>query len=212
MLESLIAITVFAACAAVLVIRRMRRDRKQPPPLGIVLLLSGTRPLQASLLAELFGRVTETEFQVVAPQDGRRVTAADLPKGNAVLGGPPSFLVQAEGDLFLVNSVAKPYLADLQHASEGVDTTLAAKVRQEHQAWLSVEILHPEAASAANYRIVAQVIAELLSVDCLALFHPESRKLVPAHASETLAKLRAPHPITAVFGVAPGVGCRCTPE
>src|SRR2546421_4439667 len=58
----------------------------------------------------------------------------------------------------------------------------------EHQAWLSVEILHPEAASAANYRIVAQVIAELLSVDCLALFHPESRKLVPAHASEKIGR------------------------
>ena len=102
-------------------------------------------------------------------------------------------------------SVARPYVANLQHASGGVDTTLVEKVRQEHQAWLSVEILHPEAASAANYRIVAQVIAELLSVDCLALFHPESRKLAPAQASETLAKLRAPHPITAVFGVAPGV-------
>ncbi len=205
MLESVIAITVFAACAAGGVIRRRWRDRRQPPPLGIVLLLSQTKPLQASTLAELFGRVTGTTFQVVVPQGGRRVTATDLPKGNAVLGGAPSFLVQAQGDLFLVNSVAKPYVADLQHASEGVDTTLVGKVRQEHQAWLSVEILHPEAASAANYRIVAQVIAELLSVDCLALFHPESRKLVPARASETLAKLRAPHPITAVFGVAPGV-------
>ena len=204
MLESVIAITVFAACAAGVVILRRRRDRKQPPPLGIVLLLSHTKPLQASTLAELFGRVTETTFHVAVPQGGRKVTPANLPKGNAVLGGPPSFLVQAEGDLFLVNSVAKPY-ADLQHASKGVDTTLVGKVREEHQAWLSVEILHPEAASAANYRIVAQVIAELLSVDCLALFHPESRKLVPAHASETLAKLRAPHPITAVFGVAPGV-------
>jgi len=204
-LESVIAITVFAACAAAVVIRRRRRARKQPPPLGIVLLLSRTRLLQASTLAELFGRVTGTTFQVVAPQGGRRVTATDLPKSNAVLGGPPCFLVQAEGALFLVNSVATPYAAGLQHAIGGGDTTLVGKVRQEHQAWLSVEILHPEAASAANYRIVAQVIAELLSVDCLALFHPESRKLAPVDASETLAKLRAPHPIAAVFGVAPGV-------
>jgi hypothetical protein len=204
-LESVIAITVFAASAAGVVIRRRWCDRKQPPPLGIVLLLSRTKPLQASTLAELFGRVTEKTFQVVAPQGGRRVTATDLPNGNAVLGSPPSFIVQAEGDLFLVNSFAKPYMADLQHASEGVDTTLSGKIRQKHRAWLSVEILYPEAVSAANYRIVAQVIAELLSVDCLALFHPESRTLVPAEASETLAKLRAPHPITAVFGVAPGV-------
>ena len=85
MLESVIAITVFAACAAGVVIRRRWRDRKQPPPLGIVLLLSRTKPLKASTLAELFGRVTETTFQVVAPQSGRRVTPTDLPKGNAVL-------------------------------------------------------------------------------------------------------------------------------
>jgi hypothetical protein len=205
MLESVVVITVFAVCTAGVVIRRRRRDRKQPPPLGIVLLLSQAKPLRASTLAELFGRVTETTFQVVASQGGRRVTPADLPKGNAVLGDPPSFLVQAAGDLFVVNSVAKPYATDLQYTSEGVDATLVGKAREEHLAWLSVEILHPEAASAANYRIVAQVIAELLSVDCLALFHPESRKLVPADASEMLAKLRAPHPITAVFGVAPGV-------
>jgi len=149
--------------------------------------------------------VTGTTFQVVEPQGGRRVTATDLPNGNVVLGGPPSFLVQAEGDLFLVNSVPTPYVAGLQPASEGVDTTLFGKVSQEHQAWLSVEILHPEAASAANYRIVAQIIGELLSGDCLALFHPESRKLVAVDASETLGKLRAPHPIAAVFGVAPGL-------
>ena len=151
MLESVIGISVFAACAAAVVIRRRSRDRKQPPPLGIVLLLSQTKPLHASTLAEVFGRVTETTYQVVAPQGGRTVTLADLPKGNAVLGGLPSFLVQAEGDLFLVNSVAKPYTTDLQYASEGVDANLVGKVRQEHQAWLSVEILHPEAASAANY-------------------------------------------------------------
>jgi hypothetical protein len=198
-----IFMAVLVACAAGVVFRPGRRDRN--PPLGIVLLLGRAKPLQASTLAELFGRATEATFQVVTPQGGRNVTATDLPKGNAVLGSPPSFLVQADGDLFLVNSVAKPYVADLQNGSGGVDTTLVAKVRQEHQAWLSVEILHPEAASAANYRIVAQVIAELLSTDCLALFHPESRKLVPAHGPETLTKLRAPHPIAAVFGVAPGV-------
>ena len=95
MLESVIAITLFAICAAGVVIRRRRRDRKQPPSLGIVLLLSRTKPLKASTLAELFGRVTETTFQVVAPQGGRSVTATDLPNGNAVLGSPPSFLVQA---------------------------------------------------------------------------------------------------------------------
>ena len=176
MLEVNIAISVVAGCAAVAVLQRIRRARNQPAPLGIVLLLSQTNPLEDSTVAAVFGRAMEQTFEEIETQRGRRVTPADLPKGNAVLGCAPSFLVQAEGDLFLVHSVANPY-TDLRYTSEDVDASLVGKVRQAHQAWLSVEILHPEAASAANYRIVAQVVAELLNADCLALYHPESRTL-----------------------------------
>ena len=205
MREILIVVSLCAVCIAAAAIFRRRRLARQAPPLGMVLLLSRTRPLQASTLAASFGQVTNTAFRVVQPDKGRPVTPADLPEGNAVLGKPPSFLIQAEDDLFVVNSIAKPYASDLGHACEGADAAFVAKVQQEHQAWLSVEILHPEAVSAANYRIVAQVIAELISPDCLALFHPESRKLVPVHSPETLAKLRTQHPINSVFGTTVGL-------
>lgn len=203
MSEYFIAVGIaFAPVMAMVVSRWRRRGGGEPPPQGIVLLLSRDKPLEAPAIATIFGRVTETQFNVVTPRGGRPPTPADLPVGNTALGGLPSFLVHAAGDLFIVNSVAKPYfVADSVIVSKGVDEASVAKVLREHRAWLSVEILHPEAVSTANYRIVAQVIGELMSAECLALFHPESRKLVPAHPSDTLAQLRSQHPIEAVFGV-----------
>lgn len=188
----LIVAGLLAACIVSVGIWR-RRSAAQPPPLGIVMLLSRTKPLEGSTLAAVFSHVTGTAFQVIPPPAGH-------PEGNAVLGGPSSFLVQAEGELFLVNSVDKPYVVDLKAAGYIVDCDRLAAVLKEHQAWLSVEILHPEAVSSSNYRIVGQVVAELLSTECLALLHPESRKVVSAVASDTHDKLRAAHPINAVFG------------
>ena len=195
---------LFAVCLVAAGIWR-RFSWTQHPPLGIVLLLSRTKPLEASALAAAFSRVTGTTFQVITPQGGRRVAPADVPEGDAVLGEPPSFLVKAQGDLFLVNNVAKPYILGRKGAGSGVDDVHLAEALKEHQAWLSVEILHPEAVSSSNYRVVGQAIAELLSTECLALFHPESRKLVAVVPSETLGKLRTSHPINAVFGVPLGL-------
>ena len=200
----LIVAGLLAACIVSAGIWR-RRSAAQPPPLGIVMLLSRTKPLEGSTLAAVFSHVTGTAFQVIPQPAGQRVRWEDVPAGNAVLGGPSSFLVHAERDLFLVNRVDKPYVIDLKAAGYSVDCDRLAAVLKEHQAWLSVEILHPEAVSSSNYRIVGQVVAELLSTECLALLHPESRKVVSAVASDTHDKLRAAHPIKAVFDVAFGL-------
>lgn len=130
-----------------------------------------------------------------------RVTPADIPEENAVLGEAPTFLVKAEGDLFLVHSIADRYQTDLKWAVEDSDRALLAEVLRLHQAWVSVEILHPQAASFANYRIVGKVIAELLDMDCLALVHPASRKIVLELQPEILDKLKTAHPLHTLFGV-----------
>jgi hypothetical protein len=195
---------LLAMWLAVAALRR-RRLTAQPPPLGIVLLLRQPRALDAATLGGIFGRVTGDVFEVVPPPSGRRVSPADIPEGSAVLGEPPSFLVKANGDLFLVNSVATPYVIQGEAPGGGMDKARLAGIMREQHAWISVEILHPEAVSSANYRIVGGAVAELLSAECLALLHPESRKVVPADAADSAGKLRAAHPLQAVFGVAPGL-------
>ena len=197
---AIIIIAIIAVCLLGMSIARKRRAL-QPPPLGIVLLLSRTTPLEASALASIFSRVTGTTFQVIAPSADRKVTPADIPVGNAVLGTSPSFLVTVENELFLVNNVEKPYMVDLKAANYEIESARLAELLKKHEAWLSVEILHPEAVSSANYRMVGQVCAELLSAECLALLHPESRQVVSVLPSDTLQKLRTPHPINAIFGV-----------
>lgn len=117
-----------------------------------------------------------------------------------MLGEAPSFLVQASGDLFLVNSVPKPYTSDPSSviACSGAHP---AAILKEHRAWISVEILHPEAVSAANYCIVGHVIAGLMNADVVALFHPESRRLVVPIPTDTRTQLESMHPLQAVFEV-----------
>lgn len=52
MREILIVVSLCAVCIAAAVIFRRRRLARQAPPLGMVLLLSRTRPLQASTLTK----------------------------------------------------------------------------------------------------------------------------------------------------------------
>ena len=203
MWNSILVVACLAVCLVAAGIWRRQRAPKCPP-LGIVLLLSRTMPLEASTLAAVFSTTTGTPFQVIPPSADRGLSPADVPDGNAVLGDSPSFLVSAEKDLFLVNTVGKPYTVDLKAANYEIESAHLATILKDHQAWLSVEILHPEAVSSANYRRVGQVCAELLGAECLALLHPESRQVVSVVPFDTVQKLRTPHPINAVFGVAFG--------
>jgi hypothetical protein len=178
----------------------LRRRSPQAPPLGIVLLLSIHKAIDASAVAAVFRTVTGADFRVVAPVPHRLSAPSGLPEENVVLGGPLSFLVQSDRTLFVVNSVPEPYReAGSFRVSEGLDEATARNVIRKHQAWLSVEVLHPEAACTTNYRTVANVVGEFMTAECLALFHPESRTLAPAHPTETIIRLRSDHPIRALF-------------
>ena len=53
---------------------------------------------------------------------------------------------------------------------------------------------HPE-----NYPIVGRVLAELIGPDCVALYHPESKRVVPANLERTTELLRSEDPIAATF-------------
>jgi uncharacterized protein YegJ (DUF2314 family) len=117
-----------------------------------------------------------------------------------VISVPPSFIAKIDGVAFLINNVSKPYVTAAGQMSLGIHKLRLRTALAEHQAWLSVEILHPQAATPENYRIVGRVLAGLIGIECLALFHPPSGKLVPSRLDETVALLRSEDPITSVFG------------
>ena len=103
-----------------------------------------------------------------------------------MIGRSPSFLAKSGETLFPINSVPAPYFPP--------STSFA-----NHRAWLSAEILHPESETPENYRIVGRVLAELIGPDCVALYHPESKRVVPANLERTTELLRSEDPIAATF-------------
>ena len=103
-----------------------------------------------------------------------------------MIGRSPSFLAKSGETLFPINSVPAPYFPPLT-------------AFDNHRTWLSAEILHPESETPENYPIVGRVLAELIGPDCVALYHPESKRVVPANLERTTELLRSEDPIAATF-------------
>ena len=194
-----------AAVICWLLIRRIKTglskiQKRSSDPQAIVLLLEAPRPLSTSQVSEHFSRVTGRSFEE---------TSLDEARGDAnrakdfIVTAPPSFLVNSRGTVFLINNVPKPYFNDAGKIAEATNELRLKQVITRHTAWLSVEILHPEAVSHENYRIVGQVTADLIGRDCLALFHPPANKLIPCNLDEVPEQLRSDDPIASVFGSVP---------
>lgn len=197
---------VLLLAAAIWLWRGLKAKRRGcPPPLGIVLLLKEPKPINAEILAFHFGRITGRPFKPVVLDHSRIPCAGDSPAGDFVMGAPPNFLASAGGTLFLINTVPRPYFTDPARFIEDVRELRTKNAIASHRAWLSAEILHPEAVTPDNYRIVGRVLAGLIGPECAALYHPESNRLVPADLDQTIEQLRADDPIGAVFGSLPHI-------
>lgn len=73
------------------------------------------------------------------------------------------------------------------------------KAVKDHKAWLSMDILRPAKGDAEAYRLVGRFLAESCDDDCLALYHPESNRMVACSAGETVERLRSEDPVKALF-------------
>lgn len=126
-----------------------RNARSAASPLfSIVLLLRTPKPLNAEILAYHAGVVL-----------GEPVRAGGDGDGPCVLGEAPHFVLMRGTDVFLIHSVPSPY-------SEGVPAGLRdlrlRKAYEDHTAWLSMDILRGENATAENWRIVGRMLARLV--------------------------------------------------
>ena len=72
------------------------------------------------------------------------------------------------------------------------------EVGVDHEAWLSMDILHPQAASRENYQLVGRVLSHMVGEDCVALYHPPYRTCVP-YTARTAELLRAEDPLKELF-------------
>jgi len=123
----------------------------------------------------------------------------DRPAGDVVSGASPHFIVFIGGTPYLIHNVSAPYGDDPENVSESIPELRLRKALREHTAWLSMDILHPEAATPEAYRLVARTLSYLVDSDCLALYHVRLGQFALCNSDETIAKLRSDDPVTAVF-------------
>ena len=176
-------------------------EEDDAPPFGIVLLLDAPRVAEVEALAQSFSRATGRAVIPVIPDNPRAVRTGHLSPGDVVVAVPPTCVVHIDGTMFLVHSVDKPYFGDAEEVAQQLDVLREQQALLRHGAWISVELLHEEAISPENYRIVGKVTADLLGPDCLLLFHPESGGLM-LPGPDTAAQLCSDTPLESVFGAA----------
>jgi len=184
----------FAWFTVALYMERPRSGKSKEPLISLVLLLGEPRSMTAYSLAqqvsEAWGVPVETAKEKDASKD-ENVAAKTY-----VMGDTPLFMIGHQGGFFLVNNFHRPYFDNPEKSAEECPELRLQKVIKEHQAWLSVDLLHigqsPDRTEA--YRQIARLVAELAGDDCLAVYCPENGHL-NLFDSSLIAGLRGENPL-----------------
>jgi uncharacterized protein YegJ (DUF2314 family) len=194
---TIVLFVVVLGAAALFFARRRRSD--DPQPVSIVLLLSQPKPLNAQFLAHHIGQTADREVPIL-PLDGppQPDDVTGVP-GDFVAGASPHFVISLDRVIYLAHTVSEPYWRDSARIAAPVQELRLRKAIEDHRAWLSMDILHPEAATPETYRIVGGTLARLIGDECLALFHPPTGRFALGDATDLAEKLRQADPVEALF-------------
>ncbi len=111
------------------------------------------------------------------------------------------------GQFFLVLDMPKTYVEDVEEVAEQIEDLRLRRLLLQHRAWFSVDAVGvPEDVSPDEHRrlyhLLARLFLELVDQRCLMIFVPETSRAFPV-TEDTLAALRAPHPLKALDQAAP---------
>ncbi len=141
------------------------KDKK--PLISLVLLLRQPRYLEARVLAESVSAAWGEKYS--SGDDG------DKDSTRWVVGATPTFITNAPEGIFMINNFDHQYFDNMKGVLDYLQELRLHKAVEEHQAWLSVDLisLHDESAAPESvYPRIAKLIAELAGPDCTALFQP----------------------------------------
>jgi uncharacterized protein YegJ (DUF2314 family) len=118
-----------------------------------------------------------------------------------VVGQNPSFIVKAPGMTLLVNNFPRRYFDDDDSPGDTINELRLRRALEMHTAWLSVDLLSMDNGKQLRtdaYPLLAKFFAELIDDDCLAIYTPETGRLL-AYEPALAEKLRGPNPLE-IFG------------
>jgi uncharacterized protein YegJ (DUF2314 family) len=188
-----IAIAAIVALIAAAVFWWIRR-RNRPRLISIVALTREPVSFDPAVLARVAGKAWEADLG-----DGE----SEGPDG-FVGGGGMMNAIMHQGRMFMINSLPKPYMDDVEKACEFIKDLRVRELFREHQAWFScdamgVDAKTPEEEVVDWYRQIGTLFAELLDENCLLIFLPDSELAFPIN-EDTETALRSKDPVGALRG------------
>ena len=172
------------------------------PFLSLVLLVREHRFLDATILASLISKAWNIEVSA-GSDDGAAASDAESTSGDSddppafVVGDSPVFMVGHPLGMFLVHNHDRTYFDEPNEVAESLGELRVKKAVLEHQAWISVDLLHWYAEgdpTSTAYRMIARVVAELADDNVLAVLDTNSQRVF-AYGPETERKLRSDDPV-----------------
>ena len=166
--------------------------RMPPQPLtSLVLLLNGPRPMTAADVAIV---VTKAWGGTYGFQDE---VGGGNNKENWVVGRSPVFLIKSPDAMFMFHNNPAPYSPESKTLAQSIPDLRLRKAVEDHRAWLAVDLMQPfdeKRPRDSFYPAIARLIAEAAGDDCLAVFHPASKR-INAWDESLREVLRGPDPL-----------------
>lgn len=188
------AARIILACVFVVVliaatIRLYRRRKKQVSKIvSLVALLREPKTFDPAVLAHLASKVWNADLG-----DGTREG-----EDGHVMSTDIVTVIRHGNQMYLLNCFPRPYVDDVEAASQDLLDLRIRELFVEHQAWISIDALGVDDKKSENqisywYRQIGGLLAELLDDNCLLIFVPESG-LAYAINDETEKALRSDNP------------------
>jgi len=150
--------------------------RVPPQPLtSLVLLLSRPRKLTA---ADVAIAVTKAWGGAYGFQDE---VGGGSDKENWVVGRSPVFLIKSPDGMFMFHNNPAPYSPESKALAQSIPDLRLRSAVEEHRAWVAVDLMQPfdeTRARESYYPAIGRLIAEVAGDDCLAVFHPASKRII----------------------------------
>jgi uncharacterized protein YegJ (DUF2314 family) len=141
---------------------------------------------EASLISVVFFMAKRMEFTedelrtVIVKAIGRE--PIDSQKEIIVTESPTSF-IRVEGQVYMIHRFSRIYVDDVDQAVAETPDPVGKQAIREHKAWCSIDLNWPQnpggKEKAGFYKRMLRIAAELLNSDCLAIYLPETGKLIP---------------------------------
>jgi uncharacterized protein YegJ (DUF2314 family) len=154
---------------------RRRRTGGDRPLTALVFLMSRAHPLTEEQVRQAMTKTWGVELGSEMQPEGDWL--GDGGKVNPAMASShaQNFLARANGRMFLINSVSKPYMDDPEKEMAAFPDIRLRQAIGNHRAWISVDLFGETPAAEEKpevYATLARLLVEFANDDCLAVYCP----------------------------------------